>query len=67
MKDREIESHHKYICDTYPIQSTGRMTEFAIESYALSLTPESKMKIYSYVINGLENPDQPLEKIINYI
>jgi|GEM_PF-2970106 len=67
MRDRDVESHYKYVCDTFPIQSTGRMTEFAIESYALALTPESKMRIFSYVVNGLENPDQPLEKIINYI
>jgi len=67
MKEREVENHYKYICDTFPIQSTGRITEFAIESYALTLTPEAKVKIFSYVINGLENPDQPLERIINYI
>lgn len=67
MRDRDVESPYKYICDTFLIQSTGRMTEFAIESYALALTPESKTRIFSYVINGLENPDQPLEKIINYI
>lgn len=67
LKDREAESQYKYICDTFPIQSTGRMTPFAIESYAIALTPESKLKIFTYVIDGLENPDQPLEKIINYI
>jgi hypothetical protein len=67
LKDRETESSYSHICDTFPLQSTGRMTEFAIESYALSLTPESKAKIFSYVVNGLENPDQPLEKIIKYI
>jgi len=61
------ENSFDYICDLYLMTNSGRYPEFAIESYALALTPKSKTDMFGYITQGIENPNFPLEYIIEYI
>lgn len=61
------ERGYEYICDVYLLSNNGRYPEFAIESYGIDLTPDSKVEIFGYITNGIENPKYKLEEIINYI
>ncbi len=62
-----LEGSYDYICDLYALSSSGRYPEFAIESYALDLTPKSKMDMFFYITEGIENPNFPLEIILKNI
>ena len=62
-----LENSYDYICDLYILTSSGRYPEFAIESYALDLTPRSKIDMFFYITEGIENPNFPLEIILKNI
>jgi hypothetical protein len=64
--ERQPEAAYEYICDLFLLQNNTRAADFAIESYAITLTPRAKLEMFTYVTEGLENPKVPLENVINY-
>jgi len=53
---RKTEEDFRYIIDSSLIEDDGTVWTFPIETYAIELSQDSRIKIYDFISNGFENP-----------